>query len=89
MIEQKGPPCGFLGLGSSPRASGSVSLDLWKDTFCVNSINIFDGMKNGGGRDFDLVLKRNADRYEIVDAASDSLLVSRQLTDLHAGYGTG
>jgi hypothetical protein len=42
-------------------------------------------MKNGGGRDLDLVLRKNVDRYEVVGVASDGSMVSRWWIGLHGG----
>jgi hypothetical protein len=43
-------------------------------------LTFFGDMKNGSGRDFDLVLQGNVDRYGIVDAASDVSMVSRKMS---------
>lgn len=88
MPEPKGPPCGFLGLGSSPGTSGNVSHDLCIDRFSNIPTNIFGDMKNGGVRDLHFVLRGNVDRYEIVDAASDVSMVSRRRMDHNARCGS-
>ena len=84
MSGPRGPPCGILGLGFSSEASGNVSRDLCTDRFSNIPTNIFGDMKNGCGRDFDLVLQGNVDRYEVVDAASDVSMVSRWRIGLNA-----
>ena len=48
--------------------------------FSYYSTNISDDIKNGGGRDFDIVLRRSVDRHEVVDAASDVSKASPYLT---------
>jgi len=87
MPEPKGPPCGFLGLGSSLGASGNVSRNLWTCYCSYISTNIFGDMKNGGERDYDLVLQRNVDRYEIVNATNDVSMVSRRRIGLNVRCG--
>jgi hypothetical protein len=87
MSGPKGPPCGFSDLGSSSRASGNVSRYLRTDCLRNISTNIFGVMKNAVGRDFDLVLRANADRYEIVDTASEVLMVNRQRMSLNVRCG--
>jgi hypothetical protein len=77
MSGPRGPPRGFLGLGFSSGASGNVSRDLCIDCFSNIPTNIFGDMKNGCGQDFDLALRGNVGRYEVVDAASDVSMVSR------------
>lgn len=84
MSGPRGPPCGFLGLGFSSGASGNVSHDLCTDRFSNIPTNIFCDMKNDCGRDSDLVLRGNVDRYEVVDAASDVSMVSRWRIGLNA-----
>jgi hypothetical protein len=88
MPEPKGPPCGFLGLGSSSGASANVSRDLLTCYYSYTSTNIFGDMKNGGGRDFGLALRRNVGRYGIVDAPSDVSMVSRRRFGLNARSGS-
>jgi hypothetical protein len=54
-----------------------------KSPLSIISSNIFDNMKNGGGRDLDLVLRSNVDRYEAADVASDGSMVSRWCIGFH------
>ena len=42
-------------------------------------------MKSSGGRDLDLVLRKNVDRYEAADVATDGSMVSRWWIGLHVG----